>query len=126
MDPLFTNSIYGGFKNNEKFLGLVDMFGNTYQGNYLVTGLAHHFCGVLLENKWREDMSEAEGIKLLEECARVLHYRETKASDIIQITKVNAAGVDISEPYRIKSDMWDIGSFKEMINEKTRDMQYYY
>ena len=60
MDPLYVSTIFGGCHKDTKdlFLGMVDIYGLKIEGNYLVTGLAAHFCKVLLCNDWREDMTE--------------------------------------------------------------------
>jgi 20S proteasome subunit beta 7 len=124
---LFNNSIMGGVtKDGEKYLAVIDMLGNTYEGNHLVTGLAHYFNNVLFANKWRPDISESEARSLIEECLRVLFYRDCKASDRIQITKITKEGVTLEEPYQLTSE-WDLEGFKhDNINEHTRDMKHFF
>ena len=46
MDPLWNGSIIGGVRkdNGEAFLGMVGLFGTKIEGNFLLTGLATHYC----------------------------------------------------------------------------------
>ncbi len=62
MDPIWTGSIIGGVRsdNGEPFLGMVDLYGTKIEGNFLITGLAAHYCQVLMQNAWKPDLSEAE------------------------------------------------------------------
>lgn len=83
MDPLWNGSIIGGVDKHtgESFLGHVDLYGTKIQGNFLLNGLAAHYCQVLLQNAWRPDISREEAVAVIEDCIRVLFYRDKKASD---------------------------------------------
>lgn len=95
MDPLWNGTLVGGVRQDtgEYFLGSVDLYGTKVEGNFFATGLASHYCQVLMQNAWKADMSEQEARTLLEECMRVMFYRDKKATDEIQISKVTKAGV---------------------------------
>lgn len=60
MNPLWNGTIVGGVSvtNGEVFLGMVDLYGTKVEANFLITGLAAHYCQVLLQNAWRPDLSE--------------------------------------------------------------------
>lgn len=90
MNPLWNGNIVGGVRkdNGEAFLGMIDLYGTKIEGNFLLTGLAAHYCQVLLQNAWHPNLSEADARKVIEDCMRVLFYRDKKASDTIQITTV--------------------------------------
>jgi len=77
---------------------------------------------VLLHNAWREDLTEAEARAVIEDCMRVMFYRDKKAHDNIQISTVTAAGVTMHEPYRIESS-WSLDWYKTMTNEKFRPLR---
>jgi 20S proteasome subunit beta 7 len=85
VNPKLNVTLVGGMeeKDGEKipYLGEVDMYGTYLEDDFLVGGYAHYFCKVLLTHKWRPDLEELEAIQLLEECMRVLFYRDTRASD---------------------------------------------
>ena len=61
----------------------------------------------------------------MEECMRVMFYRDKKATDEIQICKVTkAAGVIIEPSYKIESE-WKLDWFKNMTNEHWRPIRIY-
>lgn len=53
-------------------------------------------------------LTETEASQLLENCMRVLYYRDARSLDKVQYAKVTAEGVVISEPTKVTSD-WSIG-----------------
>lgn len=55
-------------------------------------------------------MSEAEARTLLEDCLRVLWYRDTRALNKVQVATITAAGASISDPYSLETK-WDYASF---------------
>ena len=93
MDPLWNGSIVGGVRQDtgEVFLGMVDLYGTKIEDNFLITGLAAHYCQVLMQNAWRPDLSEEEARKVIEDCMRVMFYRDKKATDEIQICTITKA-----------------------------------
>lgn len=52
----------------------------------------------------------AEARKLLEECMKILSYRDCRALNKIQIGTITADGAKISDPY-VLSTKWDYKSF---------------
>ncbi len=60
------------------FLGSVDLYGTTYLEDMLATGFGMHMAVPLLRKNWRPDMEEADARKLLEDCMRVLYYRDAR------------------------------------------------
>jgi len=126
MDPLWNGSIIGGVRqdNGEPFLGMVDLYGTKIESNFLVTGLGAHYCQVLMQNAWKEDLTEQEARTLIEDCMRVMFYRDKKATDEIQICKVTRAGVQIEASYKISSE-WNLDWFKTMTNEFWRPIRIY-
>ena len=68
-------------------------------------------------------MTEAEGRQLVEECMRVLFYRDKKAHDLIQISTVtHQNGVQIGEAYRIEAST-DFQFFYNRTNEFFRPLR---
>jgi len=49
-DPLWNGTIVGGVRpdSGEVFLGMVDLYGTKVESNFLLTGLAAHYCQVLM------------------------------------------------------------------------------
>jgi 20S proteasome subunit beta 7 len=109
-NPLWNQLLVGGCRGGKSFLGYVDLIGTAYEENFICTGFGSYLAIPLIREKWREDMSEAEAKTLLEDCLRVLFYRDCRASNKIIVSKATEQGVVISEPYEI-SHNWDIATF---------------
>ena len=122
MDPLWCSTIFAGVSktDGEVFLGVADLYGTRVEDNFLLTGLSAHYCQVLMQNRWRANMTEAEAKALLHDCMRVMFYRDKKAHDNIQISTVTAAGVTMQEPERLEDQMWNLDWFRNMTNEHFR------
>jgi 20S proteasome subunit beta 7 len=60
-------------------------------------------------------------MQTLEDCLRVLFYRNTKASTKIQIGTINANGISISEPYHL-STYWGYKGFEHTEYHGHKDM----
>lgn len=70
----------------------MDQRGTSFSENFTATGFGSHLGLPLIRDRWCADMSEAEARTLLEDCMRVLWYRDTRALNKIQIAKITAAG----------------------------------
>ena len=127
MNPLWNGTIVGGVRQDtgETFLGMVDLYGTKIEGNFLLTGLASHYCQVLMQNNWHPEMTEAEARKVIEDCMRVMFFRDKKATDVIQITTITKEhGVKIEESYRVDTK-WDLAFYAEKTNEFWRPIRIY-
>ena len=65
-----------------RFLGYVDLQGTTYQSSTIATGYGAYIAQPLLRKavEGREDtLTEQEAIKLLDDCMRVLYYRDARS-----------------------------------------------
>ena len=127
-DPLWVSCVIGGInkKTHEVFLGSTDLHGLKVEGNYIVTGLGMAYCQVLLENRWRADMSYEEAVALIEDCMRVLFFRDKKAHDQIMISTVtHEHGVRLGKPYRIEASS-DLQACYDRNNEFYRPMRIRY
>lgn len=111
MNPLWNDLIIGGYDKvkGEPFLGCVDKIGTAYTDNILATGFGAYLATPLLREKWRPDLEEGEARALLEDCMRVLFYRDCRALDRIQIAKVDTKAL-VSEPYKIETN-WESAAF---------------
>ena len=106
MNPLWNSVVVCGKDgpNGEFFLGVVDRLGTTVEDNLMATGFGSYMGIPLLREKWRADMDEGEARALLEDCMKVLFYRDCRASSRIQLAKVSNDGVLISDPYELETD----------------------
>lgn len=109
-NPLWNQLLVAGFKNNTSFLGYVDLIGTAYEENFIATGFGAYLAIPLIREKWSADMEEGEARALLEDCMRVMFYRDCKASNRIMIAKASADGTVVSEPYEISHD-WETANY---------------
>mmetsp|Transcript_8764 Transcript_8764/g.18084 ORF Transcript_8764/g.18084 Transcript_8764/m.18084 type:complete len:189 (-) Transcript_8764:39-605(-) len=101
MNPLWNDIIIAG----KDFLGYVDKIGTTYEDSFIATGFGSYLAIPILRSKWRPDLTEGEARALLEDCLRVLFYRDCRALNRIQIAKVQ--GDDdavVSDPYELETN----------------------
>lgn len=95
----------------EPFLGYVDLIGTCFVDNYIATGYGLHMALPLIRDRWRAGMTEGEARALLEDCMRVLWYRDCRALNKLTLAKITAEGAVISEPYVLETK-WDYRSFR--------------
>ena len=69
------------------FLGVVDMLGSSFTDNTVATGFGLHLAQPILRKEWTESMTVAEGKKLLEECMKVLYYRDGRTINRVSQTR---------------------------------------
>eukprot|EP00522_Entomoneis_paludosa_P010863 CAMPEP_0172457152 /NCGR_PEP_ID=MMETSP1065-20121228/20349_1 /TAXON_ID=265537 /ORGANISM="Amphiprora paludosa, Strain CCMP125" /LENGTH=254 /DNA_ID=CAMNT_0013210703 /DNA_START=121 /DNA_END=885 /DNA_ORIENTATION=+ len=120
-DPYWNDLVVAGTDSTtgKPFLGMIDKIGTTVQENFIATGYGGYMALPLLREKWRPDLTEGEARALLEDCMKVLFYRDCRASSRIQLAKAEAAGAEastfiVSDPYDLDmSGGWDAPSFVE-------------
>eukprot|EP00742_Colponemidia_sp_Colp-10_P000569 GILJ01000622.1.p1 GENE.GILJ01000622.1~~GILJ01000622.1.p1 ORF type:complete len:244 (+),score=42.31 GILJ01000622.1:75-806(+) len=110
MDPLWNQVVLGGFENGKSYLGVVDLLGTQYEDDHIATGFGTYLAKPLLRSRHRNDMTEQEAVQLLEDCMRVIYYRDCKATNKIQISKVTARGVEVSPAYALQTQ-WEYQRF---------------
>jgi 20S proteasome subunit beta 7 len=109
-NPLWNTLLVAGFRDGAATLGYIDSLGTAFCDDFSATGFGSHLALPIIRSRWRADMGEAEARTLLEDCLRVLWYRDTKALNKIQVATVSAAGVAISAPYSLEAK-WDYKAF---------------
>jgi len=110
MDPLWNELVVAGFENDSSFLGVVDLRGTAYTDNIVATGFGGHLAMPILRNKWHADLDEGEARGILEDCLRVLFYRDCRAIDKYIISKATKDGTFVSSPAKLDSE-WSFQSF---------------
>jgi 20S proteasome subunit beta 7 len=112
-NPYWNDILVAGKDNaGAPFLGSVDKIGTTVTDNVLATGFGSYLALPLLREKWRPDLTEGEARAVLEDCLKVLFYRDCRASSQIQLAKCGLTadgGVAplISDPYQLETDWSD-------------------
>lgn len=111
MNPLWNELVVAGYSSEgQPFLGYVDKIGTTYEDNMVATGFGSYLALPLMREKYRPDMEEGEARALLEDCMRVLFYRDCRALNRIQIAKATSEEVLISDPYELDTN-WDSAEY---------------
>lgn len=109
-NPLWNQILVAGCQDNKPFLGYVDLIGTAYEENFIATGYGAYLAIPLIREKWHAEMDEGEARALLEDCLRVLYYRDCRASNRIQIAKATVEGTLVSEPYELSND-WETANY---------------
>mmetsp|Transcript_14705 Transcript_14705/g.19200 ORF Transcript_14705/g.19200 Transcript_14705/m.19200 type:complete len:249 (+) Transcript_14705:284-1030(+) len=110
-NPYWNDLVVAGTSDDGKpFLGMIDKIGTTIQENFLATGFGGYLALPLLREKWRPDLTEGEARALLEDCMKVLFYRDCQASSRIQLAKAEGTTYIVSDPYDLETT-WDSPAF---------------
>merc|ERR1711924_270041 len=65
----------------------VDLRGTAYEDDVIATGYGSHLALPIMRAKWTPDLDEGEARALLEDCLRVLFYRDCRALDTVVLSK---------------------------------------
>lgn len=109
MDPLLNQIVLGGVdkRTGESYLSYIDLYGTTYEDDFIATGYGGHLAIPILREQARLDMSLEEAIELLRHCMRILFYRDCRTTDKVQFAKVTRDGsVEISGIEKLETK-WD-------------------
>eukprot|EP01120_Amphizonella_sp_Union-15-10_P010285 TRINITY_DN4099_c0_g1_i4.p1 TRINITY_DN4099_c0_g1~~TRINITY_DN4099_c0_g1_i4.p1 ORF type:complete len:231 (-),score=51.12 TRINITY_DN4099_c0_g1_i4:57-749(-) len=109
LDPLWNQLVVAGHRDGEAFLGVVDLYGSSWEDDTVATGYGAYMAQPLLRKGYRPDLTANEAKKLLEDCLRVLWYRDARALNKIQVAIVTNDGVNISDSYHLDA-FWDLDS----------------
>ncbi len=109
-NPLWNQLLVAGCCKDVPFLGYVDLIGTAYEENFIATGFGAYLAIPLIREKWHAEMEEGEARGLLEDCMRVLFYRDCRASSRIQIAKATPEGTVVSDPHEISTE-WETANF---------------
>lgn len=128
INPLWTSNVLCGYiekrnsvKNKEKgvkeeenklvpYLSYVDLYGTLYEDKCVATGLGRYFALTLLRKMYKPDLTESEARLLIEECMRILYYRDTLASRRIQIAIATPSEIRVEKPI-ILDTKWDYNDY---------------
>ena len=97
-DPLYTTNIMSGVVEGKAYLAYLDMYGTYLEGDYHVSGFAHHLGKPILVDRYQEGMDEAAAKALITDIMKVLYLRDSRASNRIQFAKAKASGVEFEDP----------------------------
>ena len=88
-NPLWNNLVVAGFTGGKPFLGTVDLIGTAFEDDLIATGFGAHLALPLMRKALDETpahlMEEGVARALLEDCLRVLFYRDCRALNRVQV-----------------------------------------
>ena len=106
MDPLMGDFIVAG----PEFIGQVDCWGTPVECKYAASGYGREIALPILRDRWSEELTREEGVKILEHCLKILYFRDARASSQIQIGFVGKTECVVSPMYELSTEgCWNIG-----------------
>lgn len=112
LDPLWNSMVVGGTQPNESpFLAYVDLKGTTYKAATIATGFGSHLAVPILRQACPEEedhkkLSEADARKVIEECMKVLYYRDARSLDKYSLAIITEEGIRHERDLRIEKQSW--------------------
>ncbi|XP_062513818.1 proteasome subunit beta type-4-like [Corticium candelabrum] len=110
LNPIWNTFLVAGVNKGESFLGQVDMLGVAYESPTIATGYGAYIARPLLRDAYERNatMSSDEARQLLEQCLRVLFYRDARSLNKFEIATITQDGVTIDHPRSVETS-WEIG-----------------
>lgn len=113
MNPLWNQLVIAGVDDDgNQTLGFVDKLGVSFETDTMGTGYGAYIALPLMRNahEANPDMSESQAKTLLEDCLRVMFYRDARSLNKIEIAKIDSSGVSVSAPFAVDTN-WDIANY---------------
>lgn len=118
-NPIWVSAIVCGInkKENKEFnstddlgriIGAVNSKGSFWFDDCVALSFSSNVVLPILRSKDLTNMSKEEAIQLMEECFRILCYKDCRATNRIHIGILTSSGLEMSDAYCIKTD-WKIG-----------------
>merc|ERR1712193_539609 len=98
-DPLWNSLVVGGFHNGSSYLGICDLIGTQYEDDIIATGYGGHLALPLMREAIAQHgttMTKDQARAVLDNCMRVLYYRDCRAINKLQYADITAEGIDIT------------------------------
>eukprot|EP00123_Amoebidium_parasiticum_P022386 comp8633_c0_seq1/m.3924 comp8633_c0_seq1/g.3924 ORF comp8633_c0_seq1/g.3924 comp8633_c0_seq1/m.3924 type:complete len:237 (-) comp8633_c0_seq1:91-801(-) len=110
-DPLWNQLVVAGVTDGKPTLGYVDKIGIAYETACVGTGYGAYIGIPLLRAAQEKNpqMNAEEAKQLLEECMKVMFYRDARASDRIEIANITAEGVTLIPAYSLQTN-WEVAN----------------
>jgi len=99
MNPLWNSLVVGGFRDGESFLATCDLMGTQFTDDIIATGYGGHLAIPLMREanlKYGTAITYEQAREVLEQCMRVLWYRDCRALNKLQFAVINAEGITIT------------------------------
>ncbi|CAK7204966.1 Proteasome subunit beta type-7 [Sporothrix eucalyptigena] len=111
-DPLWNQVLVAGFDNKDDvFLACVDLRGTTYASPSLATGygaaLAQPIMRRVAETEEQaKQLTQEDAVKVIQECMKVLYYRDARSLDTYSLAIVTKDGVKLTTDEKLENQSW--------------------
>ncbi|KAF2749490.1 proteasome component PRE4 [Sporormia fimetaria CBS 119925] len=111
-DPLWNHLLVTGLDGEKKpFLASVDLLGTTFSSPTLATGFGAHLAQPILRRTIPDEdavanVSQEEAVKLVQECMKVLFYRDARSMDKYSIAVITTSGVELKQDEKLENQSW--------------------
>lgn len=111
-DPLWNALLVAGFDDDGKpFLAASDLLGSSFSAPSLSTGIGSMLAQPIMRKYAPDDeaaskLSRDEAVKVIEECMKVLFYRDARSLDTYSIAVVTKDGVELKEDEKLQNMSW--------------------
>lgn len=102
------NTIFSNTDEKGRMIGAINSKGNFWFESSIALSFSSHLSLPILRNFDSEQLEKEDAVKLMEECFRILCYKDCRSTNQIQMAVIDEQGVSISEPYSVRTD-WMIG-----------------
>jgi 20S proteasome subunit beta 7 len=112
MDPLWNHLLVAGLGDDgAPFLAAADLLGTTYSAPSLATGFGAMLAQPILrrhvpDEESAKNLTKDEAVKIVQECMKVLFYRDARSLDTYSIAVVTKDGVDLKENEKLEAQSW--------------------
>jgi len=110
MNPLWNTVTIAGYKDGYPFLGSVDKIGIAFEANTVASGFGAYLSQPLLRRAQEADpmnFTYEKARKTIEDCLKVLYYRDARSYNRYEICIADADGVRIEKPQASNAN-WEI------------------
>lgn len=109
-NPLWNTVIVAGYSDGKSFLGSVDKIGIAFEAPSVACGFGAYLAQPLLRKALEENnnsLTVEKAKKLMEDCLKVLYYRDARSYNRFELAIVTADGVTIEKP-KASDTNWEI------------------
>ena len=84
-DPYYTGNIICGHKNGASYVSIIDMYGNKFEKDIVMSGLADFLSCSLARKYYNPNMDEATAKEFLRQCFNVLYTKNRMTGNKFEI-----------------------------------------
>lgn len=109
-NPLWNTLTIAGYKNGQPFLGSIDKIGIAFEAPTIASGFGAYLSQPLLRKAQEEDpatFTYEKARKVIEDCLKVLYYRDARSYNRYEIAIIDEKGVRIEKPAAADTN-WEI------------------